>query len=77
MNFLIETIRLGFKNLRLHMMRSALTSLGIILGVAAVIIMVSIGEGNKQAALRQIESLGATNIIVRSSRPRTGSPGRT
>ncbi len=69
MSFLLETIRLGLKNLRLHMLRSVLTSLGIILGVAAVIIMVSIGEGNKQAALRGIEALGATNIIVRSSQP--------
>src|SRR5262245_17229523 len=69
MNFLLETIRLGFKNLRLHMLRSVLTSLGIILGVAAVIIMVSIGEGSKQAALRGIEALGARNIIVRSQRP--------
>jgi putative ABC transport system permease protein len=69
MNFLLETIRLGFKNLRLHMLRSVLTSLGIILGVAAVIIMVSIGEGSKQEALRGIEALGARNIIVRSVRP--------
>ncbi len=69
MSFFLETIRLGLKNLRLHFLRSVLTSLGIILGVAAVIIMVAIGEGNKQAALRGIEALGATNIIVRSSRP--------
>jgi putative ABC transport system permease protein len=69
MNFLLETIRLGLSNLRLHKLRSALTSLGIILGVAAVIIMVSIGEGNKQAALREIQALGATNIIVRSVKP--------
>ncbi len=69
MSYLLETIRLGLKNLRLHMLRSVLTSLGIILGVAAVIIMVSIGEGNKQAALRGIEALGATNIIVRSFQP--------
>ncbi len=69
MSFLLETIRLGLKNLRLHMLRSVLTSLGIILGVGAVIVMVSIGEGNKQAALRDINALGATNIIVRSSRP--------
>ncbi|MHC5024776.1 MAG: ABC transporter permease [Planctomycetota bacterium] len=69
MNFLLETLRLGLKNLRLHLLRSVLTSLGIILGVGAVIIMVSIGEGNKQAALREIQSLGATNIIVRSTRP--------
>ncbi|MHC4415886.1 MAG: ABC transporter permease [Planctomycetota bacterium] len=69
MNFFLETIRLGLKNLRLHLLRSVLTSLGIILGVAAVIVMVSIGEGNKQVALRDIQALGATNIIVRSSRP--------
>ena len=69
MNLTLETIFLGMQNLRLHALRSILTSLGIVLGVAAVIVMVSIGEGNKQAALRAIESLGATNIIVRSQRP--------
>ena len=65
----IETIRLGLKSLKLHALRSFLTMLGIILGVASVIVMVSIGEGNKQSALRAIQSLGATNIIVRSQRP--------
>src|SRR5690606_37399981 len=69
MSFLLETLRLGLGNLLLHMLRSVLTSLGIILGVAAVIIMVSIGEGNKQAALRDIQARGATNIIVRSTKP--------
>jgi len=69
MTFIMEIVRLGFQNLWLHKLRSILTSLGIILGVAAVIIMVSIGEGNKQAILRQIQQLGATNIILRSSKP--------
>lgn len=69
MNFYLETMRMGLWNLRLHMLRSCLTSLGIILGVAAVILMVSIGEGNKQAALRDIQELGANNIIVRSQKP--------
>jgi putative ABC transport system permease protein len=69
MSFFLEIVRLGLHNLRLHKLRSFLTSLGIILGVAAVIVMVSIGEGNKQAALREIEALGATNVIVRSTRP--------
>lgn len=69
MNLILETILLGLKSLRLHALRSVLTSLGIVLGVAAVIVMVSIGEGNKQAALRAIQSLGATNIIIRSQRP--------
>ncbi len=69
MNISLETIFLGLKNLRLHALRSVLTSLGIVLGVASVIVMVSIGEGNKQSAIRAIQSLGATNIIVRSQRP--------
>ena len=69
MNFSVETILLGLKSLRLHALRSVLTSLGIVLGVASVIVMVSIGEGNKQSALRAIQSLGATNVIVRSQRP--------
>ena len=69
LNFLLETFLLGLKNLRLHKLRSLLTALGIIFGVAAVIIMVAIGEGTKQAALEQIQQLGATNILVRSVQP--------
>jgi len=69
MSFLIETLRLGLTNLRLHKLRSLLTALGIIFGVAAVITMVAIGEGNKLKALAAIEQLGARNIIVSSVKP--------
>ena len=69
MGFFLEIFRLGLRNLRLHKLRSTLTSLGIILGVAAVIVVVAVGEGNKIAALREVSALGATNIIVRSSKP--------
>jgi putative ABC transport system permease protein len=69
MGFLLEIFRLGLRNLRLHKLRSTLTSLGIILGVAAVIVVVAVGEGNKIGALREVAALGATNIIVRSSKP--------
>src|SRR5688572_33414874 len=71
--FLIESFLLGLKNLHLHKLRSLLTALGIIFGVAAVIIMVAIGEGTKQAAMEQIRQLGANNILVRSVRPPEGS----
>ena len=67
--FIFEIIKLGLNNLRLHMLRSFLTALGIIFGVTSVIVMVSIGEGSKQAALEQIERLGARNIIIRSVKP--------
>jgi putative ABC transport system permease protein len=76
--FLLEIVRLGLKNLRLHKLRSTLTSLGIILGVAAVIVVTAIGEGNKRAALRDIQALGATNVIVRSVKPaEAGNTGQT
>jgi len=69
MTFLIETIRMGMKNLRLHLLRSVLTALGIVLGIAAVILMMAIAEGSKQSSLRQFEILGARNIILRSQEP--------
>jgi putative ABC transport system permease protein len=69
MAFILSMIKLGLSNLWVHKMRSALTALGIIFGVAAVIIMVSIGEGSAQQALARIERLGAKNIIIRSQRP--------
>jgi putative ABC transport system permease protein len=69
MAFLLEIVRLGLANLRRHTLRSFLTALGIILGVAAVITNASIGEGSKRQALAQLERLGATNIIIRSVKP--------
>jgi len=68
-SFFLSIVRLGLVGLMLHRLRSVLTSLGIILGVAAVIVMVAIAEGTKQSTLRQIQALGATNVIVRSVRP--------
>ena len=65
----LETIRLGLNNLRLHKLRSVLTSLGIIFGVAAVICMLSISEGASADEMRMIRLLGTRNIIVNSVKP--------
>ena len=54
----LETIKLGLSNLRLHKLRSLLTSLGIIFGVAAVICMLSISEGASADEMRMIQLLG-------------------
>lgn len=67
----LRTWILGIKSLLLHPLRSALTVLGIFIGVSSVIWLLAIGEGISQEAKRQIESLGATNIIVRSVKPPT------
>jgi putative ABC transport system permease protein len=64
-----RTVKLGMKSLLLHKLRSGLTVLGIVFGVAAVISMLSIAEGTRREALEQIRALGATNIIVRSMKP--------
>jgi putative ABC transport system permease protein len=71
----IATIKLAVRNLLLHKLRSFLTVLGTILGVASVIAMLSVGEGSKKAAVDQIRQLGATNVIVRSVKPGSNSQG--
>ena len=56
----------AIEQLRQHKLRTALTLLGMVFGVGAVIAMLSIGEGAKQEALRLIESMGLRNILVES-----------
>ena len=62
-----ESINISATGLQSHKLRSFLTMLGIIFGVAAVIAMLSIGEGAKQQALEQIKLMGIDNIIVRDT----------
>ncbi len=64
-----RALKLGMRSLLLHKLRSGLTVLGIVFGVAAVIAMLSIAEGTSRQAQEQIRALGATNIIVRSVKP--------
>ncbi|MBI2421987.1 MAG: ABC transporter permease [Candidatus Hydrogenedentes bacterium] len=63
------TVRLGFKSIWNHRLRSFLTALGIVFGVASVISMLAIGEGAKYEALDQIRKLGSHNIIIESVKP--------
>jgi putative ABC transport system permease protein len=57
------------KSLLLHKLRSGLTVLGIVFGVAAVISMLAVGEGSSREAQARFQELGATNIIYRSVKP--------
>lgn len=66
---ILRTFRLGLKSLLLHPMRSFLTIVGILIGVASVIWLLAIGEGISRELQRQIEDLGADTIIVRSVKP--------
>jgi len=58
-------VRTGFRELWSHKLRSLLTMLGMIFGVAAVIAMVSIGEGARQETLQSIQQLGIDVLQVR------------
>ena len=57
-DFLPE-LRLGFENLRAHKLRSLLTMMGMIFGVAAVVAMLSIGAGAQQEVMAFIEQQGS------------------
>ncbi len=59
-----ESLRVGIASILSHKLRSLLTTLGVIFGVAAVISMLSIGEGAKRSAIEQIKLLGTNNIRI-------------
>ncbi len=60
----VPDLLLGLQNLLLHKLRSLLTMLGMIFGVAAVVSMLSIGAGAQQQVMAFIEQLGVRNLIV-------------
>ena len=64
MNKLLASMRIALRALRVNRMRSALTMLGIIIGVAAVIAMVAVGAGATARIQEQIQSIGSNLIIV-------------
>lgn len=59
-----KLLPLSLKSLLIHKLRSFLSVLGVICGVMAVMSMISIGEGAKDKVLKDIESLGLTNIYI-------------
>ena len=64
-----RTVKLGVKSLWMHRLRSTLTTLGIIFGVASVIAMLAIGEGASRDAQEQIARLGSRNVIIKTIKP--------
>jgi ABC-type antimicrobial peptide transport system permease subunit len=72
MRYLIRTVKMALKALRRNIMRSALTTLGIIIGVAAVIITVEVGQGASKAVKQNFLSMGADNLLIQ---PGTAASG--
>ena len=69
-------LRASFKSIMKNRMRSLLTSLGIIIGVSAVIVMVGVGAGSQKQIEQQIQSLGTNMIMVFPSFSRMGGVSR-
>ncbi len=61
-----EVVRISVEALSRYRLRTALSTLGIVLGIAAVIAMLSVGEGARAEVLQQVEQLGLNNVIVRN-----------
>lgn len=66
------TFVLAFREIRRHLLRSFLTTLGIIIGVASVVTMVTLGNGATAAVTEQIKGLGSNILTVRAGQ----GPGR-
>ena len=62
---LFTTIILAVREIRRHLLRSFLTTLGIVIGVGAVVTMVTLGNGATAAVQQQISSLGANILQIR------------
>src|SRR5215468_4424937 len=72
MLYMYRTVIMALRALSRNVMRSGLTTLGIIIGVATVIAMVEIGQGASEAVQETIQSMGANNLLVQ---PGTASSG--
>ena len=69
---LLMIIRVAFRALQRNKMRAALTMLGIIIGVSAVVAMVSIGQGAQAAVAAQIDSIGTNLLFVSAGAQNVG-----
>ncbi|MBQ2644091.1 ABC transporter permease [bacterium] len=67
-----STLKMALNSLKINKMRSALTSLGIIIGVSAVIIMLGIGTGASKKVQANMESMGSNILTIRSASAKSG-----
>ncbi|XAH26242.1 MacB family efflux pump subunit [Xylophilus sp. GW821-FHT01B05] len=69
-----EAARTAWRGMRMNRARTGLTLLGIVIGVASVIVMLAIGEGARQRVVEQMGSMGTAILYMGSSAPATGGP---
>ncbi len=69
-----EAVRMAWRGMRMNVVRTGLTLLGIIIGVASVIVMLAVGEGSRQTVMTQMGTMGSTIMYMGSSYPPEGGP---
>lgn len=67
-----STFIMAVRSLKINKMRSMLTSLGIIIGVSAVIIMLAVGSGASKRIAKDMESMGSNLLMIRSASANSG-----
>jgi putative ABC transport system permease protein len=70
-----QTIKTALRALRVHKVRSALTILGIVIGIAAIIIVMSLGQGAQALIIDQVSGLGPETVIIRPGKGLADIPG--
>jgi putative ABC transport system permease protein len=73
---IIEVVRIALDSLRANKVRSLLTMLGVIIGVASVVALIAIGEGASRSITSQIESIGTNVLTITPGSPNDRGPGR-
>ena len=64
-----EAVKVALRSLRVNLLRTALTLLGIVIGVASVIAMLAVGEGSRRDIIEQISAMGTNLLVVRPGAP--------
>ena len=64
-----EAVKMAIRSLRANIFRTALTLLGVVIGVAAVVTMLAIGDGSKANILQSMQSMGTNLLLVRPGAP--------
>ena len=68
---IIDAIKIAFRSIYANRLRSLLTALGMIIGVASVIALIAIGQGTQQGVKQEIMGLGSNLIFIHYPLPHT------
>ncbi len=71
----VEAVKMALRSMQVNLFRTALTLLGVVIGVAAVVAMLAIGDGSKQQVMERIAAMGTNLLVVRPGAARVRASG--